>query len=1307
MKRHGTYNRIALLVTVLFIAFTGFLGVRGLFYNALALEQEVRCGIPAHTHGTMCYDGHRRVCGQEEHSHNRNCYIVLLEDNDINDLLVQMSASVDNSLESVINQTVNNALVYNTNLTSPLAAGTTLADVAALNSTVEENNVTPSVVFNENIQTRAGSNDMLGAALPTAPDGAQTLAAGTGSSTLALGDGETTEEGQANYYVLLDNEWTHIGTLPFSVTESGNSNNKRYGARASLSEVLNLYNRFLGTSFAYDDVSFTYSNDGITAQNWITSPEDRWNNRLYFQSKSTVYYSDRGEAYHAKSVRLHNNNGGTLSYYTVTLNHADGDSESQIVRSDTTIRLPGNSTNIWRTPAGKEYRGGTQITVNDTYNLTSDTYAVVRTLTLNYNVNFPSSISNVTRPTRPTLLGTTLSTATETVSEGNIAVTKSLTAVELKGAVNDKTSTDQHRVIRFMGWRVNDTDVIVSHNTELSWNNLEAYAGSDDTITLTGVWEYNALQTASFFIRYDSVAADYGDNVGSQGSEKYTNEVFAAFVMGVDTSLSTGTLDSRYGITDETQDNSYTADQEIRALYGQKAEGVWFTSFPKDEDIFELLKPYANTGNLRVATSTGTEVITTDQLNANYCSIRWYVFKSQGDAWHIDGRLVKKEGILDITKTFAGNRDAIAAAKEHFSITAKHDVANGKQYTLTLAENDPFLYEVSNDGNTYHWRITDLTYGQPWVITENNSVPDNVLVHTDYRVVDTYGSDMGDQDAVGVGVVVKVKATTVATDMDVWYPLTVNFTNIYHNTDSIIIKKEDERTGNPLGGAVFQLLQNGEPMKFVYDSTANVYRYQSAVPDGTEYVTQLAGSASGYYELNIQGFKYSKGNIVVQEVKAPDGYTPIGDVIIGYELDDDSDDENSGEDGTSTASAENTETTENAVKSSQIDNTESFKFAAKPPGDSNLPPGDDTGQGDTPDTQQGDNTNTQQGDGTDTQQGDNTDTQQGSDGDDVIIKSTRPSFNAVAPVADGQDEGQTPPVTEEREVKMLSDSPMAEYRNGLLIIRNSTENTSVTVKKEWRCLPDNWKPVTMQLLANGAPVTSLLSEVKLTQVLDTNNNWTATWGDLPQYANGQPITWSVREIKIGDEECLSDYKFVNWLVTYGPGIETTSNGRVVNTSFTVTNDTYRTLLYVLKTDRGGGVRLAGAEFTLERMRNGNVDQSFTPRSGVTNAEGMITFDTLEHGDYRLTETSPPSGYEEMTEPIYLTLRTDGTVAVQAHDYALSGGTYTVHVLNEQMRPLPATGGIGDTPFYLLGLLLMVGAVSGAWFSHRRREGVLP
>ncbi|MBR5571138.1 MAG: Cna B-type domain-containing protein, partial [Oscillospiraceae bacterium] len=295
---------------------------------------------------------------------------------------------------------------------------------------------------------------------------------------------------------------------------------------------------------------------------------------------------------------------------------------------------------------------------------------------------------------------------------------------------------------------------------------------------------------------------------------------------------------------------------------------------------------------------------------------------------------------------------------------------------------------------------------------------------------------------------------------------------------------------------------------------------------------------------------------------------------------------------------------------------------------------------------------------------------------------------------------------DEREVEMLSNSPMAEYRNGLLIIRNSTDTTSVTVKKEWKCVSENWRPVTMQLMANGVPVTSLLSNVELTQVLDANNNWSATWGNLPLMANGAEIVWSVREIKIGDEACLSDYSFVNWLVSYSGATETYSDGRLVNTSFTVTNDTYRTLLYVVKTDLGGSIRLAGARFTLARMRNGAVDNSFTVREDVTDANGMITFDNLEHGDYCLTEVASPTGYDTMTAPIYLTIRSDGIVVVQAHDYAISGGTYTVQVLNEPLRPLPETGGSGPGWYYLLGALCMA-AAAAAWCIRRREGGVSP
>ena len=234
---------IALMVTV------GALSVRGISVQSLALEQEVRCGIPAHTHSSACYDGHDQVCGMEEHGHSRNCYLILLEDNNINNLLVQMAYVEGNSLEAVIGQTVDNALVYNTNLTSPLAEGTTLEDVAELNRTVEENNVQPAVVFNENIQTMAASSgDLLGAALPST---------GGGASTLALGDSANGNAGKANFYVHLDGGWKIVGVLDFQPSKTPNKNN-RYTVQLQTQDILNLYNGALGTELTASDLNFVY-----------------------------------------------------------------------------------------------------------------------------------------------------------------------------------------------------------------------------------------------------------------------------------------------------------------------------------------------------------------------------------------------------------------------------------------------------------------------------------------------------------------------------------------------------------------------------------------------------------------------------------------------------------------------------------------------------------------------------------------------------------------------------------------------------------------------------------------------------------------------------------------------------------------------------------------------------------------------------------------------------------------------------------------------------------------------------------------
>ena len=72
---------------------------------AVALEQEIRCGITEHTHTDSCYDGDFLVCEKPAHTHDGNCYIVLLKENDINNILTLIGQSKGNSLENVITTT--------------------------------------------------------------------------------------------------------------------------------------------------------------------------------------------------------------------------------------------------------------------------------------------------------------------------------------------------------------------------------------------------------------------------------------------------------------------------------------------------------------------------------------------------------------------------------------------------------------------------------------------------------------------------------------------------------------------------------------------------------------------------------------------------------------------------------------------------------------------------------------------------------------------------------------------------------------------------------------------------------------------------------------------------------------------------------------------------------------------------------------------------------------------------------------------------------------------------------------------------
>lgn len=1068
--------------------------------QSVALEQELRCGIEEHAHTDACYDGDFLICKKAAHLHDGNCYIVLLHDNDVNDVLTLIDENEENSLEYAITDEESvSYLTLNENLNR---ASTMAVDDTPMETTQNE------------------------------------------VELLSVGVEPVNSNYNANFYIYLDGDWTCIGTLEFTTARSGT----QYKSTIATTDVLELINDTLNTEFVYNSfaISVASSKNGSYSMSNVS-----------VGSVTTTVASSRQQntARSAKYVRLLPSGSTSASstgfaFYTVRYVYPEGTTTTRYVRKGTSVTLPSGNYE-WST-GNVTYAAGETVTISDTTTFQASLLGPITFINLNYNVNFPE-VGGVTVTTKPTIAGMTTTTVTDGYTEGSSATLKNVSQQSVAGKVNGN-NTGLSRVIQFKGWRVGNTDTIIKSNTTLVWEELLQYA-TGASINLIGVWEYEAVQTATFFIRFDSVAVDTDGNITGQDQNKYTKELFAAYVGGIDTSLSATQLHNLYHIADTTSDNSFRADQEIRALYGERTEGVWLSAFPSDEQVFADLVQYAETGYL----SVNGVAVKAEDLNDREYAIRWYVFKAQDDAWHIDGKLVKKEGLIHVYKTFAGNKKLIAEAKEDFYIDA-YNRSDNTHITLNLA--NYLSYNSTTD--TYMWEITNVDYGELWDITEHPHLFSDTSVefhvYSEYTIMDAHG----EQSITGTGTSLTVSGMTYALDEGRDEVLRAEFTNIYNKSDSIIIKKQDANTGVSIGGATFQLLQNGQALKFHYNSSTDSYEYDPT--DGTE--TVLSGSVNGYFEISIEDFSYDLGPITVREITPPSGYSPIQDVEIGY----------------------------------------------------------------------------------------------GKDGKTVGILS--------------------------------GNSELIYYVGGVLVVGNSTQTSTVTAKKTWDCPKSEWQDVTVQLLANGKLVTTLIAGVDAQVVLNNDNNWEYTWSNLPIYVNGAKIEWSIRETQIGTENSKSDGSFVNWLVSYELPIYTTDAAGNEQVLLTVNNTTKRVMLRLTKTDLHKSVQLPNATFLLEVVdNNGNVIPSEVTKTAITGASGTLIFDNMKCGvRYRLTEIAAPDGYLKLDEYIYFTINEDGSVTVEDSYYAEAGATaYNMIVRNVRSVVLPDSGGAGTSMFHFIGLLFVLSA----------------
>lgn len=154
---------------------------------------------------------------------------------------------------------------------------------------------------------------------------------------------------------------------------------------------------------------------------------------------------------------------------------------------------------------------------------------------------------------------------------------------------------------------------------------------------------------------------------------------------------------------------------------------------------------------------------------------------------------------------------------------------------------------------------------------------------------------------------------------------------------------------------------------------------------------------------------------------------------------------------------------------------------------------------------------------------------------------------------------------------------------------------------------------------------------------------------------------------------------------------------------------------------GDGKELAGAGFTLYKKyagKNdaGEVTYEWLPVGNEITGVTTFTFTGLDAGEYKLVETTVPAGYNKADDLVFevvatykqaddaeapLTLESlevrkeDGTVISgegEVFTTNIAEGSVSTVVENLSGTKLPSTGGIGTTIFYIVGGLLMVGAV---------------
>ena len=190
---------------------------------------------------------------------------------------------------------------------------------------------------------------------------------------------------------------------------------------------------------------------------------------------------------------------------------------------------------------------------------------------------------------------------------------------------------------------------------------------------------------------------------------------------------------------------------------------------------------------------------------------------------------------------------------------------------------------------------------------------------------------------------------------------------------------------------------------------------------------------------------------------------------------------------------------------------------------------------------------------------------------------------------------------------------------------------------------------------------------------------------------------------------------------------TTKDGNEPDPGKLETEETIYTYAIALKKVSDKGVNLPGAEFEFPFYVKSDADATdgayiyagTDPGTGLTNRittpnDGMIVVKGVKSGSYNnIKEVTAPAGYNKLTDPVTVKAEKTGRTTTQTTVYLDENGNITnketdrktevkvdiekiaassVVVVNKAGAELPSTGGMGTTVFYVLGAVLVLGAV---------------